>query len=87
VAAFVYLLRCRDGSLYCGWTTDLAARLKAHNAGTGARYTRGRGPVTLAWSEEQPDRGAALRREAAIKRLSRSAKQALVSRPPAPSGT
>ena len=87
MAAFVYLLRCRDGSLYCGWTTDLAARLKAHNAGTGARYTRGRGPVTLAWSEEQPDRGAALRREAAIKRLSRSAKQALVSRPPAPSGT
>ncbi len=87
MAAFVYLLRCRDGSLYCGWTTDLAARVKAHNASTGARYTRGRGPVTLAWSEEQPDRGTALRREAAIKRLSRSAKQALVSRPPAPSGT
>lgn len=77
MAAFVYLVRCRDGSLYCGWTTDVEARVAAHNAGTGARYTRARGPVELAWSEECADRSAALRREAAIKRLSRKAKVAL----------
>ena len=49
--AYVYILRCADGTLYCGWTNDLAARLDAHNSGKGAKYTRGRGPVELAYSE------------------------------------
>lgn len=81
MAAFVYLVRCCDGSLYCGWTTDVAARVTAHNAGTGARYTRARGPVSLAWSEECADRSSAMRREAAIKRLTRRAKLALIQPP------
>ena len=46
----VYLLRCADGTLYCGWTTDMESRLKAHNAGTGAKYTRSRRPVELIWN-------------------------------------
>ena len=75
--AFVYLLRCRDGSLYCGWTDDLERRLTAHNAGKGARYTRSRKPVRLVWSEELADRSAALRREIAIKRLTRAQKMVL----------
>lgn len=77
--AFVYLLRCADGSLYCGWTSDLEARLAVHRAGRGARYTRSRLPVELVWSAEHADRGAALREEARIKRLSRRAKIALVA--------
>ena len=78
VRAFVYLLRCRDGSLYCGWTVDLAKRVVAHNAGKGAAYTRSRKPVSLVWWEACTDRSAALRREIAIKRLSRAHKLALV---------
>lgn len=74
------MVECRDGSLYTGWTTDLEARVAAHNEGTGARYTRSRRPVRLVYWEEAPDRGAALRREAALKRLPRSAKLALVKR-------
>nr|MBA2262897.1 GIY-YIG nuclease family protein [Solirubrobacterales bacterium] len=58
-AAWVYLLRCADGSLYCGWTSDLRARLLAHGAGRGARYTRTRLPVELAWAQAMPDRAAA----------------------------
>lgn len=77
-AAWVYLLRCADGSLYCGWTVDLDARLAAHSAGRGAKYTRGRLPVTLAWSRELPDRTAARREEARIKALPRSAKLAML---------
>lgn len=72
------MVECRDGSLYTGWTTDLDARVAAHNDGTGARYTRSRRPVRLVYWEETPDRPAALRREAALKRLPRSAKLALV---------
>lgn len=72
--AFVYLLRCRDDSLYCGWTDDLARRVATHNAGKGARYTRSRGPVRLVWSEQVSDRSAALKRELAIKRLTRAEK-------------
>lgn len=49
--AYTYILRCADGTLYCGWTNDLTARLAAHNSGRGAKYTRGRGPVQLAYSE------------------------------------
>lgn len=74
----VYLLRCRDGSLYAGATNDLAARLARHAAGRGARYTRSRLPVALAWFQPVRGRSAALRREAALKRLTRAEKLALV---------
>lgn len=72
------MLRCRDGSLYTGVTNDLAARLKKHNTGKGAAYTRSRRPVRVVFSEPAPDKGAALRREAALKKLSRILKLALV---------
>jgi putative endonuclease len=74
----VYLLRCRDGSLYTGITNDLARRLAAHRAGTASAYTRARGPVRLVYREAARDRSAALRREAAIKRLTRRAKLELI---------
>ena len=76
--AVVYLLRCADGSLYTGWTTDVERRLAAHRAGTASRYTRTRLPVELAWSRPHPDRAAAMREEARIKRLPRAAKLALI---------
>ncbi|MBA3709345.1 MAG: GIY-YIG nuclease family protein, partial [Planctomycetes bacterium] len=66
MAAFVYLLRCRDGSLYCGWSTDPRERARAHNSGRGAAYTRSRRPVRLVYVEPCTDRSAALRREWAI---------------------
>ena len=72
--AFVYLLRCADDSLYCGWTTDIARRLAAHRLGTASRYTRSRLPVELALVIPVADRSAALREEARIKRLPRAAK-------------
>jgi len=75
--AFVYLLRCADGSLYCGWTVDLERRLAAHNSGTGSRYTARRLPAAYAAAWEVADRSAAMRAEYAIKRLPRSAKVAL----------
>lgn len=78
VSWWVYVLECRDGTLYTGCTDDIPRRLAAHNAGRGAKYTRGRGPVTLRYREETLDKPAALRREAAIKRLSRTGKQALI---------
>ena len=74
----VYLLRCRDGSLYTGITNNLGRRLAAHRAGTASAYTRSRGPVRLVYREPARDRGAALRREAAIKRLTRLAKLELI---------
>lgn len=77
--AFVYLLRCADGSLYCGWTTDVERRLAEHGAGTASRYTRSRRPVELAAAFEAADRSAALREEARIKRLSRAAKLELIA--------
>lgn len=76
---FVYLLRCADGSLYAGITTDLDRRLAEHNAGTGAKYTRARRPVALAWAEPATDRASASRREYAVRRASRAQKQALVA--------
>jgi putative endonuclease len=76
--AYVYLLRCRDGSLYCGWTTDVQRRLTAHERGTASRYTASRLPVRLAYVRELPDRSAARREEARIKRLTRREKLALV---------
>ena len=75
----VYLLRCADGTLYCGWTVDVERRLAAHNAGRGSRYTRGRLPVELAWSQTHPDRTAAMREELRIKRLPRTEKLALIA--------
>lgn len=78
MAAFVYMLRCKDGSLYTGWTNDLEHRLAMHNSGRGAKYTRGRGPLDLVYSEELPDKEAALRRECAIKKLRREQKLALL---------
>ena len=77
--AWVYLLRCADGTLYCGWTVDLAQRLAAHNAGRASRYTRSRLPVELAWSQELPDRTAARREEARIKGLTRARKLSLIT--------
>lgn len=65
----VYLVRCADGSLYCGVAKDVAARVATHNAGKGARYTRGRRPVQLVWSEACGTRGDALRRELRVKAL------------------
>lgn len=79
MAAWVYLLRCGDGSLYCGWTNDLDRRITAHKAGTGGRYTRSRQPVTLAVALPQPDASTARREEARIKRLTRSQKLALIT--------
>lgn len=76
---YTYLVQCADGSYYAGWTTDLEARVRAHNAGQGARYTRGRRPVHLVYWEFQPTRNAAQRREAALRRLSRDQKAALVA--------
>jgi putative endonuclease len=77
--AWVYLLRCADGTLYCGWTVDIAQRVAAHNAGRASRYTRSRLPVELAWSLALPDRSAAQREELRIKALSRPEKLALIA--------
>ena len=80
MAWVVYMLRCGDGSLYTGCTNDLPRRVEAHRSGKGAKYTRSRLPVTLAYWEAAADRSAALRREAAIKRLTRRQKLALVKK-------
>lgn len=75
----VYMVRCSDGSLYTGITRTLALRVEQHNAGTGAKYTRSRRPVHLVYSEVLDDKGAALRREIEIKRLSATAKRRLAA--------
>ena len=77
--AWVYLLRCGDGSLYCGWTVDVDRRLRQHQAGRASRYTRTRLPVTLAFVAQVDSAQAARREEARIKRLSREEKLALIS--------
>ena len=84
---FVYILECRDGTLYTGWTTDPEARLRAHNEGRGAKYTRARRPVRLVYTECFGTKSEALRRECAIKKLTRAEKDALIGRTeqPAPS--
>jgi putative endonuclease len=79
VSWHVYMLRCADQSLYTGITNDLTARLDTHNAGKGAKYTRGRGPVELVYAEPVADQGSALRREAELKRWPRRAKLALIA--------
>ena len=68
---FVYILRCGDNTLYTGSTDNIERRLAAHQSGKGAKYTRSRGPLTLVYQEELPDKSAALKREAAIKKLTR----------------
>ena len=75
---YVYLLRCSDGTLYCGWTTDLERRVAAHNKGTGAKYTRSRRPVSLVYYEQFSDKHDALSREWHIKRMSREEKIRLI---------
>ncbi len=77
---YVYLLRCSDSTLYCGWTTDIDARLAIHNSGHGAKYTRSRLPVQLVYCEEYEDRHEALSREWHIKRLSKAEKEALITK-------
>lgn len=75
---YVYILRCGDGTLYTGYTDDPARRERVHNSGRGAKYTRSRLPVELVYREACPDRSAALRREAAIKKLTREQKLKLI---------
>lgn len=75
---YVYILRCADNTLYTGWTTNLAHRVSVHNAGKGAKYTKPRRPVNLVYYEEFKDRSEAKRRECAIKKLTRAAKENLV---------
>ncbi len=77
MAAFVYMLLCNDGSLYTGWTNNLIRRLEMHRQGRGAKYTRGRGPLELVYSEEVPDKETALKRECFIKKLSHKKKLAM----------
>jgi len=78
---YVYVARCADGTLYCGIARDVAQRIAAHDAGTGARYTRGRGPLHVVLVRRCGTKGRALRLEYSIKQLSRSEKEALVAEP------
>lgn len=80
MAWYVYIVECCDGTLYTGISDDVPKRVAAHNSGRGAKYTRGRTPVVLRYYEACPDRSAALRREAALKRLSRTQKWDLIAR-------
>ncbi len=75
---YVYILRCSDDTLYTGWTNDLGKRIKAHSSGTGAKYTRGRGPVELVYFEEFDDKKDAMKREYEIKKYSKSKKERLI---------
>lgn len=79
-AYYVYILHCRDGSLYTGSTANVERRLAVHRSGKGAKYTRSRLPVELVYQETWPDRSGALRREAAIKKLTKLEKLALIGR-------
>lgn len=76
--AIVYILRCSDGTLYTGWTFDIEKRISAHNSGSGAKYTRGRTPVSLCYTEELKTKEEALSREREIKKLRRHEKEALI---------
>ena len=77
---YVYMLRCRDGSLYTGWINDLEKRLKAHNSGVASKYTRTRLPAELVYFEEWESKEAAMSREWHIKRLTREEKLKLIDR-------
>ena len=78
ITFYVYLLECADGTLYCGYTNDLEGRVRTHNAGKGAKYTRSRLPVKVVYFETYQDKSEALRREIQIKRLTREQKKALI---------
>ena len=78
MGAFVYLLRCADQTLYCGWSTDPERRLEEHQAGSASRYTRSRRPVELVWVLECSSRSDAMRQEARIKALSAAEKRSLI---------
>ena len=80
---YVYLVRCCDGSLYCGYSTDPVRRAAVHNSGKGAKYTRSRLPVELVWTEAHPTKQAALSREWHLTRLTHAEKEALLRCPPA----
>ena len=82
MSAYTYLLRCSDGTLYCGWTDNSEKRLAAHNSGKASKYTRSRLPVKLVYFETFETKQEAMSREARIKRLSRREKLALVNPPP-----
>jgi putative endonuclease len=77
---YTYILRCADGSLYTGWTTDLEGRLRAHNSGKGAKYTRSRLPVEIVYFETFETKSEAMSREWHLKRLSRAEKLALINK-------
>lgn len=79
MSCYCYIVECADGTYYTGWTIDPERRLKTHNAGRGARYTRTRLPVKLVYLESQPDRSAAMKREKAIKAFPRDKKQKLIA--------
>lgn len=81
-AYYVYIIKCSDGTLYTGTARDLDARIAKHNQGLGAKYTRGRLPVTLVYAEAVADKSTALKREMAIKEMDRPAKLALISKSP-----
>jgi putative endonuclease len=87
-ASYCYIVECADGTFYTGWTTNPERRVREHNAGRGAQYTRARRPVRLAYLEALPDRSTAMRRERALKALPRAGKLALIGGgpPPAHSG-
>lgn len=86
---YLYMLLCGDGTLYTGITDNVPRRLAAHRSGRGAKYTRGRGPLTLVYTEQLPDRSAALRREREVKKLTRGEKDLLRAgwTPEVPDGT
>lgn len=79
MSCYCYIVECSDGTYYTGWAVDPEKRVAMHNKGRGARYTRTRGPVKLVYVEELPDRNAAMKREIAIKRLTRDRKGRLIS--------
>lgn len=76
---YVYILQCSDSTLYTGWTTDPERRLKAHNEGKGAKYTKSRRPCKMVYCESLPDKSSALKREAEIKKMTRMQKLELIS--------
>ncbi len=77
---YTYILECKDGSYYTGWTNDIKKRIADHNSGKGAKYTRGRGPVKLVYLEISDTKEAAMKREAAIKKLTRTEKENLIKK-------
>jgi len=80
MAYYCYILECRDGSLYTGWSTDPLRRTQQHNRGKGAKYTQQHRPVQLVYTEELPDRSTAMRRESSIKKMSRARKKTLIQK-------